>query len=146
MYLILGGCNYCFENNSEYFPQIFNKFFSIPPTLHNAHSMSRRVYTLYTVNRGYSAQCGYSAQSAFPLLGLHILIVSQTWAPKSFQHLFMQGVAYCWKSFKHFKQWYDNYLQFGIKLVNLWPYGIDHSFWTIGQTTKLKVVLDSWRP
>ena len=47
---------------------------------------SRTVCTSGTVNRGYFAQRGYSAQSVFPLLGLHKLIVSQTWALKLFQY------------------------------------------------------------
>ena len=89
--------------------------------------------TTHTIDRGYSAQRGYFTQSVCPLLGLHILCVSQTWAPKPFQHLFTHWVAYCWKS-SHIS---NNVMTIICQCVlnlsdkcwmifsDLWPYGID---------------------
>ena len=79
----------------------------------------KNIKNKHTVNRGYFAQRGYSAQSVFPLLGLHKLIVSQTWALKPFQY-WVHALSYTLlKVFSNFKQCYYNNLPFCIKRTSV---------------------------
>ena len=99
---------------------VLNVVLCSPPSVQCStlkHQCWRLVEGWSTVNRGYFAQRGYSAQSVFPLLGLHKLIVSQTWALKLFQYWVHALSCTLLKVFSHFKQCYYNNLPFCIKLI-----------------------------